>query len=1036
MKTNKGLSLVEVLIAITILSLVSLSMARGFMILNRESVQLREKSFAIEKAVQMMEELRSVVSGSSNIGVLDDYDDGTVMNQILSTRKEVTDKADPVSGNANGRYTRKVSVINIPNESLARRVYVRVYRASNSQPLAEIVSVLRTLKNDYAPSQVYDVYILSLDNVPGWWISLSSMKPMMDSIIQDLQTRNPGLEWRTHWITRLAYGRDPYYTPTVNNTTKTNLVSPSGVYFYPGLMDKPSVGDFYYYVPGNFGGRVNVDGAIQQGVYDYSIADQYNNAVRYPDEVSLYAQHVTSATASGQTTPEISLRMLLELMNSSATVNKNILIVNLHGELVPLPPMRNYSDAAKDPAGNPNVRVVSHPGKLQYATTDATRIRVYSYVMNPDSWANDAELASLTVLLPNAYLNSAQVSVRKVIGNGTTDYAWQNATNGVEYTLTNPTLSSTLVTISNSPLRSPKNGGSNRGLASANRLYNLEYIPCEVGNPGSPEFPEGVKDLTMNNPNAAKNTARWVISIAAGALAAGQYTIETRIGTDLTTGSMTNQPTNLSRTYVWVGQTPPVTEQYQFIGDPRHMPYTDVKMNHGYNWFFRDVPSGDYEGYTKAEDGFGTNTVNFDVPRFWQVWRGGLLSTNGIMNSITGWSFYYAGLGGEMGYDDQNGFPNGLPIVGTPWNPATSAIANVDEISEWGGATTRNMRLISNAANTWWGLYWLGELYPDSEYSNWVANGNLSVGAGGYYRANFTAKGLPFDPRKQPGPMGASSFVNGNVSGNSAASYFSHDSNASNTGTLSSTGTTVAQDFNFPLLASMSAARPFRLDHNSADRRPPEWSDPIYSGIRTTTSFLENYYNASQSSSHNSSALVRLVLGGNAAHIEVNGLSPQVDFGTAQIGKLSVINLLRGFMVSGAPTLASRTIQLPMVSISSPAVTDQFTNPTSITVQWSLTWKRWDGQSYTSAYPATFSETATLQHNVKYSNDNGKSWYFVQDNAVAQAGVLDSAHATSSPISWNVSSMARGTYIVRVETYRQGMLQHYTYHQRQIYIMR
>src|SRR6185369_11899898 len=67
---------------------------------------------------------------------------------------------------------------------------------------------------------------------------------------------------------------------------------------------------------------------------------------------------------------------------------RNALVVNLHGELLPMPALRNYSDAAKDPLAAPEVRVVTHPEKLRTvrdpagAATEAARFRVYAYTTN------------------------------------------------------------------------------------------------------------------------------------------------------------------------------------------------------------------------------------------------------------------------------------------------------------------------------------------------------------------------------------------------------------------------------------------------------------------------------------------------------------------------------------------------------------------------------------------------------------------------------------------------------------------------------
>ena len=281
LRGKRGLTLIEVMIAMVILAAVMLSVGRNIMFLSKQSVDSQERAFAAQKAIQMMEELRGLISNTNNatIGVLDDYDDGAVNNPILSTRSEVISASDILSGNGAGKYVRKVSVIQIPSEPLARRVYVRVFRASDLKPLAETVSVLRTVSNAFASSQVFDVYVIAVENVPGWWVALSEIRPTFDSIIQDLQTRNPGLEWNTHWITRMSYGRDPHYLPYINEASKTHVASPPYVYFYPGSMDRQGV-DFDYYIPSFFEGRVRVDGTIMNES-SYVLADQYNHCLLY-----------------------------------------------------------------------------------------------------------------------------------------------------------------------------------------------------------------------------------------------------------------------------------------------------------------------------------------------------------------------------------------------------------------------------------------------------------------------------------------------------------------------------------------------------------------------------------------------------------------------------------------------------------------------------------------------------------------------------------------------------------------------------------
>src|SRR5690606_33743672 len=123
----------------------------------------------------------------------------------------------------------------------------------------------------------------------------------------------------------------------------------------------------------NIKARMNLDGVEVNG-YDadlnpvpYALADFFNHAMRYPDEYALWEQRVAAiedreqdiedAIIAGTVVPdeltdmskEPTLRILLDEMNTDPAKYKNALMINLHGELLPMPALRNYSDAAKDP---------------------------------------------------------------------------------------------------------------------------------------------------------------------------------------------------------------------------------------------------------------------------------------------------------------------------------------------------------------------------------------------------------------------------------------------------------------------------------------------------------------------------------------------------------------------------------------------------------------------------------------------------------------------------------------------------------------
>src|SRR3989339_1274461 len=220
---KKGFTLVEMVLTIIILAIVVLSLTKIQYFMSTNTVKIKEKSFATQKVIQMMEELRSLSSGleRDQINVLDGYDEGNRYNPLLTTDRNVLNPENPISNNAritNGwKYLRRISIQRNPEETYTRKVYIRVYKANLSNPsqplevLAETMSILRTISQEFKPKQAFDLYVLCMENVPGWWSSMSTMKPSFQSIITDLKTRCPQIDIRTHLITRLSYGRDLQY---------------------------------------------------------------------------------------------------------------------------------------------------------------------------------------------------------------------------------------------------------------------------------------------------------------------------------------------------------------------------------------------------------------------------------------------------------------------------------------------------------------------------------------------------------------------------------------------------------------------------------------------------------------------------------------------------------------------------------------------------------------------------------------------------------------------------------------------------------
>ena len=136
-----------------------------------------------------------------------------------------------------------------------------------------------------------------------------------------------------------------------------------------------------------------IDGVSTNG-YDatdnpvpYVLADQFNHGLRHPDEVALFNTRVAAGLESADAP---TFRLLLDDMSLRPALYRNAIVINLHGELFPFPPVRNYSDAAKNPGAYPNVRVVTHPERLRTGNGDPLKLRVYSYHTNV---ANPAAVA-------------------------------------------------------------------------------------------------------------------------------------------------------------------------------------------------------------------------------------------------------------------------------------------------------------------------------------------------------------------------------------------------------------------------------------------------------------------------------------------------------------------------------------------------------------------------------------------------------------------------------------------------------------------
>ncbi|MDA1193669.1 MAG: prepilin-type N-terminal cleavage/methylation domain-containing protein [Planctomycetota bacterium] len=417
MTRARGFGLIEVLIAVSVMAVAAMAGIAFVLRDTQHSDWVRDRAFARQKAMAMLAELRSFVEGGEGevAADLDGFDDGVAYVPSLTIQPDPVEPTaylpagNVVSGNIRDRgewrWQRRITVRPFPGVATRdlRICTVQVYRVRPGDTLpgelmADVSSVIRTVGDAFPTTQVYDVFLVACENVPGWWVFMDSIQPFVEATLRDLEGRNPGLKFRTHWITKLGYGRDEEYAPYTNEARSSTDDTP-WAYVYPGSMPAGNASQRYY-VPERMAARMNRDGVSTpnhvgdflsaesytdsngNGAYDmgepftdtngddrwdvgnevpYALADMQNHCKRYPEAL---ARHEARVDAGLETDDTPTWRILLDRMVAEPDRYHNALIVNLHGELLPMPPVRNISDAAAAPEQHPGWRVVTHPEHL------------------------------------------------------------------------------------------------------------------------------------------------------------------------------------------------------------------------------------------------------------------------------------------------------------------------------------------------------------------------------------------------------------------------------------------------------------------------------------------------------------------------------------------------------------------------------------------------------------------------------------------------------------------------------------------------
>lgn len=665
------------------------------------------------------------------------------------------------------------------------------------------------------------------------------------------------------------------------------------------------------------------------------------------------------------------------------------------------------------------------------------------------------------------------------------------------------TLNTTVIELYGTPLET--NEVSGRGLNSQWRLYDLDYIPCPTPDSTSSTDTDRFKRDLYWSANVPKNTARWTIELPTASIrtnlpfspggsdgdAADRIlTFETRIGRNLATGTMwpsRNQPANLSRTYAYFYANPdsvPFSERYQFLGDPRHSPYADTDRHgksfaHGYNWYCDNFNTrGDYRWAWNAfhagrmRHGWKSRGSAHDIPRMMYFLRTALTKTEAVYTTLTGFSYYYLSIGGDIGYDSANGFSNSIPVDGRPFGISGDVYDNTI-IGENGTSSIRGSRKFvrSNdgsgsgirSGGYWWSKPWIGELYQDSAYtSQWVPWGNLRANTGTssseyrlIRRGDITNNQLPqgtdlHNRYSRLAQEGCTSLFNIG----SSSSTFHHQSTGGQSGSLHQDGHQLAANYNFPLPTSTLISRPFGLATNGSGGTGDEFG---YTDAypRFSASMVTRYYN--HNNGQTGSGLVQLREPGfnpRSSYIIVNGIDKTTESGSAFIARFSLLSLIHSYFAGGTVTGNARIKQLPRLEIQHPTLVTELEDPSAIQVRWTTEWKRWDGLKYTQAYADSFSEDESdLVYVLLYSKDGGRTWLNMRDDSEATPGeipwidgtgpdpaktVSDTGAGGEETWVWSTPSgkIPEGSYVIRIEGYRSSESLHYSQHQEKIYVNR
>lgn len=239
-------------------------------------------------------------------------------------------------------------------------VAITVGKGKQRRHIATMSSVVPVPRMTHQATRVMDLYLLAIENLAGRGESMEGIRARTEAAIDGIEERHPGLRFRTHWITKASYGRDRGH------------VSPA-----PAAFDEFTVATSS--VKGLVAGAIDRDAPACA----YALADRGNPGMRLLAEREFHRARIEKieqrhgailrARALGTISPRLlddmsvepTWRLLLEDFHSAPERYRGALIINLHGDVLPMPALRNVSDPAKAPRTLPRLRCVTHPETLR-----------------------------------------------------------------------------------------------------------------------------------------------------------------------------------------------------------------------------------------------------------------------------------------------------------------------------------------------------------------------------------------------------------------------------------------------------------------------------------------------------------------------------------------------------------------------------------------------------------------------------------------------------------------------------------------------